>query len=91
VSRIHGPEKPPAGPPRVLRWGDYKAYYDAMTLGEAMAVIRAEPWGCACVGGPRGAPAGACFCRLSWAQTERLHRAAHIVARLIDDASRRPA
>lgn len=83
---MHGPEKPPAGPPRVLRWEDYRPVYDAMTLGDTLAARIA----CACIGGPPGAPGGACFCRLSWAQTERLHRAAHIVARLIDDASRRP-
>lgn len=70
-----------------LAWKDFQAHYDAMTLGEASALLAAPSWACACAGGPPGAPLGACFCRLSYGQARRLQRAAHIVARLISDAA----
>lgn len=74
---------------RRLTWDDFRRHYEAMTLGEAHARLNAE-WACACVGGPPGSPGGACFCRLSYHHAQQLHRAAHIVAKLIDDASGHP-
>lgn len=50
-----------------------------LTLGEAVSWLRAEPFGCACQGGPR-------CCLLVNRQAEALHRGAHITARLMADA-----
>lgn len=50
-----------------------------MTLGEGIAWLTQEPWGCACVG-------GSWCCYRQTEQAQRLQRAAHIVARLIADA-----
>lgn len=72
---------------RPMTWQDYRDHLDAMTLGEAHEMLTAPPIGCACVGGPPGF--GACFCRLGFGQAERLKRAAHIVAKLVDDAAGR--
>lgn len=70
-----------------MSWRDQ---YDAMTLGGATKLLSNPSWACACCGPPIPSPHGTpCFCRLAFGQAEQLHRAAHIVARLIDDASRR--
>jgi hypothetical protein len=47
-----------------------------MTLGDAMAWLSREPRACACLGGP-----WCCF--RVYEQVARLHRAAHIVAKLL--------
>lgn len=60
--------------------------YDRMTLGEALVL---EPWWCACMGAPNGAPRNTpCHCRLVQDQRGRLIRAAHIVVKLLADAAR---
>lgn len=52
----------------------------SMTLGDAMRLYEPDSWfDCACVGG-----AYCCFRQII--QRNRLHRAAHIVAKLMDDA-----
>jgi len=47
-----------------------------MTLAEAMAYMRAEPWACACVGGEW-------CCGRAIRQATALHRAAHITIKLV--------
>jgi hypothetical protein len=54
----------------------------AMTLGKALEFLRAEPWGCACVGGPW-------CCRLRYAQAHALVRAAHVVVKQLAELSAR--
>jgi hypothetical protein len=47
-----------------------------MTLGEGMRWLHREPFGCACIGPP--------WCCMDVdRQAARLHRAAHIVAKLV--------
>ena len=52
----------------------------AMTLGDGVALLNAEPWACACVGPPF-------CCRYAFTQARALHRGAHIVAKLILSAA----
>ena len=61
-----------------------------MTLGEARRLLDNAGWACACIGPPIPSPRGTpCHCRLAFAQAEALVRAAHIMARLIQDAARK--
>lgn len=47
-----------------------------MSLGEALDLLNAEPWGCACVG-------GLVCCRYRYGTARALQRGAHIAAKLI--------
>lgn len=54
-----------------------QAAYAAMTLGEALALLRTPPWACACSGPP---------CCVQWyRQARALKRAAHIAVKLMAD------
>ena len=56
----------------------------SMTLGEAMEMLRAEPFGCACTGSPM-------CCMYAGPQAERLRHAAHVTVHLFADLARRKA
>lgn len=59
-----------------------------MTLDEATELRQIPSWACACCGPPmrRGkALDSRCFCALTMDQVQSLHRAAHIVAKLMAD------
>ena len=49
-----------------------------MTLGEALALLNAPPFACACTG-------PLFCCRHGFTQARALQRGAHIVAKLLDD------
>lgn len=53
----------------------------AMTLGEALELLNAPPWACACVGPPF-------CCHYGFVQAYALQRGAHIVAKLLAEAGR---
>jgi hypothetical protein len=53
----------------------------SMTLGEALELLNAPPWACACIGPPL-------CCRYSFIQARALQRGAHIVAKLLAEAGR---
>lgn len=63
--------------------------YDDMTLGEATEFRRGPGWACACSGRPPGS--SYCYCQLIILQAARLHRAAHIVVKLVDATRSRTA
>jgi len=69
---------------RAREWAEVErqaiAHRAGMTLGEALALLNAEPWACACIGAPF-------CCRYSFIQAQALQRAAHIVAKLLADAT----
>lgn len=61
-------------------------WHAGMTLGEARRLLAGPGWACACTGPPMPSPRGTpCWCRLTFAQARALHRAAHIVARLLSE------
>lgn len=56
----------------------------AMTLGEALAIVTAPPWACACIGRAGSIdPDWRCSCRLVFDQAAMLIRAAHIAVKLV--------
>lgn len=59
-----------------------------MKLSDAVALTD-YVWACACVGRQNRQPL--CPCRMTWREIDELKRAAHIVARQLDDLRRRRA
>jgi hypothetical protein len=65
-----------------------------MTLEDMAVIRRTPPWACACCGPPtQGIKRGdyRCFCALRMDQVQSLHRAAHIVAKLMLSATEKKA